>query len=77
MSKPAASTKPSIRGLRAFCIAARHESFRAAADELHITASAVSHQMKKLEEMLGEQLFDRGTRDLKLSKTGTLLYEEL
>lgn len=77
MSKPAASTKPSIRGLRAFCIAARHESFRAAADELHITASAVSHQMKRLEEMLGEQLFDRSTRDLKLSRTGTLLYEEL
>ena len=77
MSKLAASTKPSIRGLRAFCIAARHESFRAAADELHITASAVSHQMKKLEEMLGEQLFDRSTRDLKLSRTGTLLYEEL
>ncbi len=77
MSKLAASAKPSIRGLRAFCIAARHESFRVAADELHITASAVSHQMKKLEEMLGEQLFDRSTRDLKLSKTGTMLYEEL
>jgi LysR family glycine cleavage system transcriptional activator len=77
VSKLVASAKPSIRGLRAFCIAARHESFRAAADELHITASAVSHQMKKLEEMLGAQLFDRSTRDLKLSKTGTMLYEEL
>jgi LysR family transcriptional regulator, glycine cleavage system transcriptional activator len=77
MSKIAASAKPSIRGLRAFCIAARHESFRVAADELHITASAVSHQMRKLEEVLGAQLFDRGARDIKLSKTGELLYQEV
>lgn len=77
MSKIAASAKPSIRGLRAFCVAARHESFRVAADELHITASAVSHQMRKLEEALGAQLFDRGTRDIKLSRTGELLYQEV
>jgi LysR family transcriptional regulator, glycine cleavage system transcriptional activator len=67
----------SIRGLRAFCTAARYESFRAAGEELHITASAVSHQMKKLEEALGEQLFERGNREVKLSLVGALLYREL
>jgi LysR family transcriptional regulator, glycine cleavage system transcriptional activator len=67
----------SIRGLRAFCTAARYESFRAAGEELHITASAVSHQMKKLEEALGEQLFERGNRELKLSPVGALLYRDL
>ena len=42
----------SIRGLRAFCAAARHLSFKAAAEELCVTPSAVSHQVKALEERL-------------------------
>jgi LysR family glycine cleavage system transcriptional activator len=67
----------SLRGLRSFCVAARYGSFRTAAEELHITASAVSHQIKNLEENLGEQLFERGGRDLKLSSVGALLYEEV
>lgn len=72
-----ASTRVSVRGLRAFCIAARHESFRMAGEELFITPSAVSHQIKKLEEALGEQLFERNGRDLKLSSTGASLYQEV
>jgi len=72
-----ASSRVSSRGLRAFCMAARYESFRTAADALHITASAVSHQIKNLEEALGEQLFDRGSRELKLSVTGALLYQDV
>ena len=67
----------SLRGLRSFCVAARYGSFRTAAEELHITASAVSHQIKNLEEMLGEQLFERGGRELKLSSVGAQLYEEV
>ena len=67
----------SLRGLRTFCVAARHESFRQAADELFITASAVSHQIKSLEQELGEQLFDRNSRDLRLTRTGRSLYEEV
>ncbi|MGB5334278.1 MAG: LysR family transcriptional regulator, partial [Woeseiaceae bacterium] len=59
-SKP----KISLRGLRTFSVAARYESFRTAAEELFITASAVSHQIKSLEEELGEQLFDRNSRTL-------------
>ncbi|MBT8101830.1 MAG: LysR family transcriptional regulator [Gammaproteobacteria bacterium] len=66
----------SLRGLRTFCVAARYESFRTAGEELFITGSAVSHQIKSLEEELGEQLFDRTGRETSLTETGRLLYEE-
>ena len=68
--------KISLRGLRTFCVAARHESFRTASEELFITASAVSHQIKSLEEELGEQLFDRTGRDISLTEAGKALYED-
>jgi LysR family glycine cleavage system transcriptional activator len=58
-------------------VAARYESFRAAGEELFITASAVSHQIKSLEEELGERLFDRKSRDLQLTDAGRSLYEEV
>ncbi|KPK51494.1 MAG: hypothetical protein AMJ59_27955 [Gammaproteobacteria bacterium SG8_31] len=44
-----------LRALRTFCVAARHESFRTAAEELFVTASAVSHQIKALEQELGNR----------------------
>ena len=72
-----ATSRSSLRGLRTFCIAARYESFRTAAEELFITASAVSHQIKGLEQELGFSLFERGTRDLKLTETGRSFYEEV
>jgi LysR family transcriptional regulator, glycine cleavage system transcriptional activator len=65
-----------LRALRTFCVAARHESFRAAGEELFITASAISHQIKSLEQELGEPLFDRNSRDLKLTDVGRALLEE-
>lgn len=68
--------KISLRGLRTFCVAARYESFRTASEELFITASAVSHQIKSLEEELGEQLFDRTGRDIILTETGKALYDD-
>ncbi len=67
----------SLRGLRTFCVAARRESFRAAGEELFITASAVSHQIKALEEELGQRLFDRNSRELRLTDTGKSLFEEI
>jgi LysR family glycine cleavage system transcriptional activator len=67
----------SLRGLRTFCVAARYESFRTAAEELFITASAVSHQIKSLEEELGELLFDRNSRELSLTETGRALYDDV
>ncbi|MGB5346905.1 MAG: LysR substrate-binding domain-containing protein [Woeseia sp.] len=71
------ASKVSLRGIRTFCMAARYESFRTAGEELFITASAVSHQIKNLEEELGEQLFDRTSRELKLTEAGKSLYDEV
>lgn len=65
-----------LRALRTFCVAARHSSFRVAGEELFITASAVSHQIKALEQELGEPLFDRNSRDLRLTDVGRALCQE-
>lgn len=73
----AAQPKTSLRGLRTFCVAARHESFRLAAEELFITSSAVSHQIKSLEQELDVQLFTRSSRDLKLTETGRAFFDEV
>jgi len=70
-------SRASLRGLRTFCVAARYESFKSAADELFITSSAVSQQIKALEEELGLKLFERGTRELSLSEDGQALFAEL
>ncbi len=58
---------PPLNALRAFEAAARHLSFKKAAQELHVTAGAVSHQVKLLEEHLGVSLFRRLTRALELT----------
>lgn len=71
-----ANPSVSLRGLRTFCVAARLESFSAAAERLFITPSAVSHQIKRLEEELGVRLFDRNARDLKLTGAGKSLHAE-
>jgi len=61
---------PSLHLLHVFDAAGRQESFKLAAHELHITPSAVSHQIKALEEQLGFQLFLRGNRKLELTEGG-------
>jgi LysR family glycine cleavage system transcriptional activator len=66
----------SLRGVRAFCAAARHNTLRHAGDELFLTASAVSHQIKKLEAELGVALFDRVGRGLALTEAGEKFYRE-
>lgn len=71
------SPKVSLRGLRTFCAAAKHQSFRAAGEELFITSSAVSHQVKSLEKELGVELFERKKRVLSLTETGESLYDEV
>ena len=58
---------PPLNAMRAFEAAARHMSFKKAARELHVTAGAVSHQVKLLEEHLGFPLFRRLTRALELT----------
>ena len=68
---------PSLRGLRVFCEAARNLSFKAAGDSLFITASAVSHQIKSLEQEFDTELFVRGTRTLSLTPEGAALFERI
>lgn len=68
---------PHLRLLRAFCLAARHSSFKDAADRLALTPSAVSHQVKELEEQLGVSLFERRTRAVVLTPAGRQLLEDL
>ncbi|MET0707575.1 MAG: transcriptional regulator GcvA [Tardiphaga sp.] len=58
---------PSLNGLRAFEAAARHLSFTLAAAELNVTQTAISHQIKRLEQELGIALFIRQNRALALT----------
>ena len=64
---------PPLVYLRAFEVAARQLSFTRAATELHLTQSAVSYQIKALEEALGVSLFHRQTRKLALTAEGEIL----
>lgn len=64
---------PPLRSLRAFDAAARHSSFARAADELGVTAAAVSHQVKELEAWSGRELFARGTSGVSLTPGGRQL----
>lgn len=62
--------KPNLNSLRMFDAAARHLTFRAAADELNLTQGAVAQQVRKLEAELGHRLFARLPRGLALTDTG-------
>jgi DNA-binding transcriptional LysR family regulator len=61
---------PPLPSLRLFEAAARHESFRKAAEELGLTASAVSHGIDSLEKWLGVELFRRRPRGVTLTQAG-------
>jgi LysR family glycine cleavage system transcriptional activator len=61
---------PPLSSLRVFESAARHGSFKKAAEELNITASAVSHAVQNLEDWLGVELFRRGGGKLELTEPG-------
>ena len=63
----------SLTNLRAFEAVARLLSFGAAAEELHLTQSAISRQIKSLEDELGAALFVRGTRSVQISPDGQTL----
>lgn len=65
---------PSLSALRAFEAAARWRSFKRAADELAVTATAVSHRIRSLEEEIGCRLFVRKTRAVDLTPEGRSLY---
>lgn len=69
------SKLPPLNSIRVFDAAARLGSFKKAAEELHVTPTAVSHQIKALEEALGTLLFVRKTRAIQLTQDGNLLAE--
>jgi LysR family transcriptional regulator, glycine cleavage system transcriptional activator len=62
-----------LNGLRAFESAARHLNLRAAAEELNVTPSAVSHQIRGVEAVLGVPLFHRANKRLTLTDDGRSL----
>jgi len=64
---------PTLDFLRGFDAAARHLSFTRAAEELFLTQSALSRQIKTLEDEIGTALFERGHRGLKLTSAGVSL----
>lgn len=68
---------PPLSALRAFEATARHLSMRRAADELSVTPTAVSHQIRRLEDALGVALFERQVRALRLTEAGERLYPVL
>ena len=61
---------PPLHAVRAFEAAGRHLSFTRAAEELFVTQAAISHQVKALEEWLGQPLFLRKNRNLYLTEAG-------
>lgn len=61
---------PSLNGLKVFECAARHMSFTRAANELNVTQTAVSHQVRRLENELGIRLFHRFKERLELTMSG-------
>jgi len=67
----------SLKAIKTFQIAAKHSSFAVAADELCITPSAVSHQIKTLETQLGLPLFSRSARALALTDAGARYLEQI
>src|SRR5512144_1402916 len=62
-----------LSALAAFESAARHQNFAHAAEELHLTASAVSHHVRRLETTLGVTLFQRHARGVALTAQGRAL----
>lgn len=66
-----------IRGLRSFCVAAKCLSFKHAAAQLYLTPSAISHQIRLLEQQIDKQLFLRQTRAIELTEDGKLFYKKV
>lgn len=68
---------PPFRPLLAFDAVARHRSFTRAADELGVTQSAISHQVRRLEDFFGVRLLQRLNPGVELSEDGVKLQSEL
>ncbi len=73
--RPGGARMPSLGFLEGFEAAARHASFTRAAEEMHLTQSALSRQIQTLEDELGTRLFVRRHRSIELTAAGRVLYE--
>lgn len=71
------TTLPPLKSLRYFRVSGRHLSFKDAAEELCVTPSAVSHQIRNLESALGLRLFERRTRSLEFTAAGARYFRVL
>ena len=65
---------PPLNALKAFEATARHLSFSRAAEELHVTPAALSHQIRGLEDLLALKLFHRKARAIELTAAARLMY---
>ncbi|MCP3140376.1 LysR substrate-binding domain-containing protein [Pyxidicoccus xibeiensis] len=70
-------SRPSLYALQGFVAAARHGNLSHAAQSLHLTVSALSHQIRGLEEQLGQRLFVRKARGVELTADGQRLFERV
>ena len=68
---------PPLRSFRVLEAAARHQNYTRAADELHLTHSAVSHQIHALEASLGVRLFERSGRQMRATESGRQLAHDV
>jgi LysR family glycine cleavage system transcriptional activator len=68
---------PPFPAVRAFEAAARRGSFKDAAEELHVTQPAISHQIKRLEEFLGAALFHRRHQGVELTPDGAVYFADV
>lgn len=71
----ASHSLPPLNSLRAFEAVARRSSFKAAAEELFVTPTAISHQIRQLETHLGLRVLERTPRAVRLTAEGSVLYE--
>lgn len=69
--------RPPLNALQVFVTAARAKNLTRAAERLHLTVSALSHQMRTLEQRLGYRVFERGPRGLALTPDGSLLLDRV
>ncbi|SEO65478.1 LysR family transcriptional regulator [Aquisalimonas asiatica] len=74
---PLPARLPNMQALRAFEAAARSGSFTRAAEELYLTQSAVTYQIRNLEDYLGTSLFQRLHRGIRLTNAGRAVYNDI
>jgi LysR family transcriptional regulator, glycine cleavage system transcriptional activator len=70
-------SKPALQWIPGFMQAARTGNMTRAAEQLNVTVSALSHQMRRLEERMGKRLMSRGPRGIELTPDGQDLYQRL